>query len=181
LVRQRSRVQIPAKALLFCKKGEELGFLRSDIVSETLPKTVRILPNSVRPRQRSTRLSYQLPPIDDECQNRPSVSTINEEFWTEFEEYLLKNHNKQTTKDRIFYSKKYCQILTSPRANAQELLLLSDQKRMHVMKALATLSKYLGCYDRWHDLKERYQLKWSNGDSLETFNNMFINTDQNYS
>jgi hypothetical protein len=26
LVRQRSRVQIPAKALLFCKKGEELGF-----------------------------------------------------------------------------------------------------------------------------------------------------------
>jgi hypothetical protein len=26
LVRQRSRVQIPAKALLFCKKGEELRF-----------------------------------------------------------------------------------------------------------------------------------------------------------
>jgi hypothetical protein len=28
LVRQRSRVQIPAKALLFCKKGEELGFFQ---------------------------------------------------------------------------------------------------------------------------------------------------------
>jgi hypothetical protein len=46
------------------------------------------------------------------------------------------------------------------------------------MKALATLSKYLGCYDRWKDIKERYQLKWSNGDSFETFN-MFMNGEQN--
>src|SRR5919197_1685204 len=104
----------------------------------------------------------------------------NEEFWTKFEKYLLKNHNKQTTKDRIFYSKKYCHIITSSQTNAQELLLLSDQKRMHVMKALAMLSKYLGCYDKWKDIKERYQLKWSNGDSLETFN-MFMNGEQNYS
>ncbi|MFL6432524.1 MAG: hypothetical protein ACJ71O_02165, partial [Nitrososphaeraceae archaeon] len=175
LVRQRSRVQIPAKALLFCKKGEELGFLRSN---ETLPKTVRILPNLVRPRQRSTRLSYQLAPRDYQYQSELSDCTINEEFWTEFEEYLLKNHNKQTTKHRIFYSKKYYHILTS-QVNARELLLLSDQKRMHVMKALATLSKYLGCYDKWKDIKERYQLKWSNEDSLETFS-MFTNGEQNY-
>jgi hypothetical protein len=47
------------------------------------------------------------------------------------------------------------------------------------MKALSTLSKYLGCYDRWKDIKERYQLKWSNGDSLETFS-MFTNGEQNY-
>jgi hypothetical protein len=141
-----------------------LGFLRYD---KTLPKTVRILPNLVRPRQRSTRLSYQLVPRDNRYQSDLCHSPINEEFWTEFKEYLLKNHNKQTTKDRIFYSKKYYHILTS-QVNAQELLLLSDQKRMHVMKALATLSKYLGCYDKWKDIIERYQLKWSNGDSLET-------------
>ena len=36
------------------------------------------------------------------------------------------------------------------------------------MKALAALSKYLGCYNKWRDIKEGYQLKWSNGDSLET-------------
>ena len=152
-----------------------MGFLRSN---ETLPKTVRFLPNSVRPRQRSTRLSYQLAPRDYQYQSELSDCTINEEFWTEFEEYLLKNHNKQTTKDRIFYSKKYYHILTS-KVNAQELLLLSDQKRMHVMKALATLSKYLGCYDKWKDIRERYQLKWSNEDSLETFS-MFTNGEQNY-
>jgi intergrase/recombinase len=160
---------------LFCKKGEELGFLRSD---KTLPKTVRFLPNSVRPRQRSTRLSYQLASRDYQYHSDLCYSAINEEFWTKFEEYLLKNHNKQTTKDRIFYSKKYYHTLTS-QVNARELLLLSDQKRMHVMKALATLSKYLGCYDKWKDIKDRYQLKWSNGDSLETFS-MFTNGEQNY-
>jgi hypothetical protein len=117
LVRQRSRVQIPAKASLFCKKEEELGFLRSD---ETLPKTVRFLPNSVIPRQRSTRLSYQLAPDYYQYQGELSDCIANEEFWTEFEEYLLKNHNKQTTKDRIFYSKKYYHILTL-QANAREL------------------------------------------------------------
>ena len=46
------------------------------------------------------------------------------------------------------------QILTSE-ANAQELFLLSDQKRIHVMKALATLSRYLGCYNKWRDIKDR--------------------------
>jgi hypothetical protein len=154
--------------------------LCSDIASKTLPKTVRFLPNSVRPRQRSTRLSYQLAPRSYRYQSERNSSIINEEFWTKFEEYLLINHhNKQTAKTRIFYSKKYCRILTSE-ANAQELLLLSDQKRIHVMKALATLSKYLGCYDKWKDIKERHQLKWSSEDTLETFR-MFTTGEQNYS
>jgi integrase-like protein len=130
--------------------------------------------------QRSIRLSYQLASNDYQYQSDLCHSPIDDKFWTEFEEYLLKNHNKQTAKHRIFYSKKYYHVLTS-QANAQKLLLLSDQKRMHIMKALATLSKYLGCYNKWKDIKERYQLKWSNGDSLESFNNMFIDTNQNYS
>ena len=36
------------------------------------------------------------------------------------------------------------------------------------MKALATLSKYLGCYDEWKKLRENYQLKWS-GNNIDTF------------
>jgi intergrase/recombinase len=47
------------------------------------------------------------------------------------------------------------------------------------MKALATLSKYLGCYDKWKDIKERYQLKWSDVDSLQTFD-VFTNCEQNH-
>jgi hypothetical protein len=40
------------------------------------------------------------------------------------------------------------------------------------MKALATLSKYLGCYDLWKDIVQRYQLKWSTEDSVQTFQNI---------
>ena len=33
------------------------------------------------------------------------------------------------------------------------------------MKSLAILSKFMGCYDNWKNIKERYQLKWSNGNN----------------
>jgi hypothetical protein len=91
---------------------------------------------------------------------------------------LLKSHNKHTAKTRILYAKKFYRVLEE--AEAHELIILPEQKRMHVMKALASLSKYIGCYDRWKDIKERYQLKWSNGDNLETFNNILMNGEQNY-
>ena len=32
---------------------------------------------------------------------------------------------------------------------------------MHIMKALATLSKFLGCYDQWKKIIEKYQLQWT--------------------
>jgi len=48
------------------------------------------------------------------------------------------------------------------------------------MKSLASLSKYLGCYDRWRQIREQHQLKWSNGDGLTTFNNI-VDTKKNYS
>jgi hypothetical protein len=28
------------------------------------------------------------------------------------------------------------------------------------MKALATLSNFLGCYDRWKEIVQKYQLSW---------------------
>jgi hypothetical protein len=49
------------------------------------------------------------------------------------------------------------------------------------MKALAALSKYVGCYDRWKDIIHRYQLKWSSEDTLEAFNDIMMNSEQNYS
>jgi len=41
------------------------------------------------------------------------------------------------------------------------------------MLALASLSKYHGCYNVWKDIRERYQLKWSIGDNLTAFNDIF--------
>jgi hypothetical protein len=75
--------------------------------------------------------------------------------------------------------KKYCHILAN--GNAQELLVLTNDKRIHVMKALAALSKYLGCYDKWNDIREKYQLKWSTEDGLEAFNDIMMNNEENYS
>ena len=58
-------------------------------------------------------------------------------------------------------------------ANVQELLILSKDKRIHAMKALAALSIYLGCYDLWKDIVEGwYQLKWSNEDAIQVFQNI---------
>ena len=48
------------------------------------------------------------------------------------------------------------------------------------MKSLAILSKYIGCYDKWKQIKERYQLKWSNNDSIQFFQNL-TNQENNYS
>ncbi|MDX1372480.1 MAG: integrase, partial [Nitrososphaeraceae archaeon] len=75
-------------------------------------------------------------------------------------------------------SKKYYRVLTE--GNAQEILSLPDEKRLQVMKALATLSKFMGCYDKWKAIKEIHQLKWTNGkNGLEVFKNI-VNNDNNY-
>ena len=101
----------------------------------TLPNTVRSLPYIVRlPRQRSTRLSYQ-----DTDEN----SVNDDDFWIKYQEYLLKTYNKHTAKVRLLYSKKYYHVLTE--ANAQELLMLSNDKRI-------TLEGILGCYYRWNSV-----------------------------
>ena len=51
---------------------------------------------------------------------------------------------------------------------------------MHVMKALAAFSKYIGCYDRWREIKIRYQLRWTNPNGLEIFNAIISDTKGNY-
>ena len=48
------------------------------------------------------------------------------------------------------------------------------------MKSLASLSKFMGCYDKWKEIKEKYQLKWSDGNnSLEVFQTI-VNNETNY-
>jgi hypothetical protein len=99
-------------------------------------------------------------------------------FWKQYKTFLTNTVSSDTASDRMSYAKKYHHILTS--GNASELLTLNNEKRIHIMKSLATLSKHLGCYDRWKQIRERYQLKWSNGDALSSFNNIIDNR-TNYS
>ncbi|HYX56895.1 MAG TPA: hypothetical protein VE818_12125 [Nitrososphaeraceae archaeon] len=144
--------------MLVSTKGERIGLFDNCVI---LPNTVRSLPYTVRlPRQHSTKLSYQVT-------ENIFATNNDEEFWVKFQEYLLKIYNKHTAKVRLLYSKKYYHILTE--SNAQVLLTLSNDKRIHPIKSLAALSKYLGCYDLWKDIIERYQLKWSNEDAIQLF------------
>ncbi|NWG36016.1 integrase [Nitrososphaera sp.] len=109
--------------------------------------------------------------------NRTTPPEKADEFWKNFKTYLLQNQNEKTAYDTFSYARRYAHVLAE--TNAQELLQLSDDKRKHAMKALAALSKFMGCYDMWEMLKERHQLKWSNSDGLEAFH-AIINNDANY-
>ena len=82
---------------------------------------------------------------------------LNDDFWNRFKDYLLTTHREKSIRCRLAYSKKYYHVLLE--GNAQDILSLSDQKRLQVMKSLASLSKFMGCYDKWKSIKEKYQLK----------------------
>jgi hypothetical protein len=103
---------------------------------------------------------------------------LEEEFWDRFKEYLKVTHREKSIICRLSYAKKYHHVLLE--GNAKDILSLSDQKRLQVMKSLASRSKFMGCYDKWKDIKEKYQLKWSNGNnSLEVFQTI-VNNETNY-
>jgi hypothetical protein len=94
--------------------------------------------------------------------------------WPGFKDYLSKVcNNRNTAKVRMCYAKQYAAVFTLLDM-PNNLLQLSPQKRLNVMKSITLLSKYLGCYDRWQKLRKRYHLKWSTGtESLQSFNRFF--------
>ncbi|MGI9012317.1 MAG: hypothetical protein ACR2F1_14190 [Nitrososphaeraceae archaeon] len=96
---------------------------------------------------------------DYEISNKYKQVIIPKVNLVKFKEFFENSYSKNSIKTRILYAKQYSTILVD--CNAQELLTLSNDKRIQVMKSLAILSKFLGCYDRWKQIKERYQLKWS--------------------
>ena len=171
LVRKRSRDQIPPKAFHLVTNFSNRQHA-SDVSLDILPNTVRTLPNTVSfslSTNRSTRLSYQ--------GTKETELNFDNEFWNNFEEYLEKSYRESSVRCRLLYAKKYFPVIKEE--NAQSLLVLSNHKRLQVMKSLAILSKFLGCYDKWKDIKERYQLKWTNENSIETFKKI-INEDNSF-
>jgi hypothetical protein len=67
---------------------------------------------------------------------------LDEEFWDRFKEYLKVTHREKSIICRLSYAKKYHHVLLE--GNAKDILSLSDQKRLQVMKSLASLSKVYG-------------------------------------
>lgn len=78
---------------------------------------------------------------------------------------------KNTIRETINYSKKYAAVLDT--GDASPLLCLSPRNKQHAMSALANLAKFQGCYNKFLQLRRRYNLKWSKGDSVESFHRFF--------
>jgi hypothetical protein len=93
--------------------------------------------------------------------------------WDQFKQFLLQRTNAKTTGGRLRYAKKFVSVLQT--GDAQPLLLqVTPDKRIHAMKALASLSRFLGCYDTWLQIRQRYNLKWSTGnENLAAFERFF--------
>ncbi|HYF99042.1 MAG TPA: integrase [Candidatus Saccharimonadales bacterium] len=101
-------------------------------------------------------------------------------FWKQFEKYLSGFNTKKTIYSRLTYAKKYHNILFTEKFN--EMLQFSKDKIGHIMKALAALSKFFGIYDKWNLIVKKYDLKWSERNSLNTFKKLFNSSDnlENY-
>ena len=99
-----------------------------------------------------------------------------------FESYL-KSQNKRNIRQVVSYAQRYHSVLetgdVSPLINLQ-----SDAMRRHAMESLTSLSKYFGCYDKWQEIRKRYQLRWTSGNesikSLERFFNPDLTLDNIY-
>jgi integrase len=78
---------------------------------------------------------------------------------------------KATIKETVNYAKKYGIVLDT--GDASPLLTLSPRNKHHAMTALANLAKFTGRYDQWVQLRHRYNMKWSKGDSIESFERFF--------
>ncbi len=95
---------------------------------------------------------------------------------TEFCNWLaLQNKKRWTIKQIKNYAVRFGYIILQS-GDAADLLTLSPRNRGHAMNALASLAKYLGKYDEWLKIRQRYNLKWSSGnDYLQSFNRFFDN------
>ena len=108
--------------------------------------------------------------------NTGNNATSDQGFWKGYKEYLQRIGTNTTVNDRYNYSIKYCRYLFDEKA-INELLTFSPNKRLHIMKALSSLSKSSGRHDLLKQIIKKYNLLWSTGDnSLSIFNKIVNET-----
>lgn len=85
--------------------------------------------------------------------------------WKEFEKWLFVEYKPRIARQRLNYARRYADSLI--KRDLTELRSLSLNKRLHVMKALSALAKFLGIYEEWKTLVKNNGLKWCvNNDDL---------------
>ncbi|MEM3696363.1 MAG: integrase [Candidatus Bathyarchaeia archaeon] len=90
------------------------------------------------------------------AEEEPLIQKIN---WSNFENWLLRNHRRHTVVSLVNYSKKYAHCLLN--RDLTEVRDLRDTLRPNVVRALSNLAKYLGIHEDWKELVKQYGLKWT--------------------
>jgi intergrase/recombinase len=90
----------------------------------------------------------------------------------EFHNWLAsQGKTRATIKETVNYAKRFASVLDT--GDASELLTLSPRNKHHALTSLANLAKYTGRYDQFLQMRQRYNLKWSKGDSIQHFHRFF--------
>jgi hypothetical protein len=93
--------------------------------------------------------------------------------WQQFHQFLLQRMTGDTAEDRLRYAKHYAHVLTS-NGIPLDVLQLSPNKRIHVMKALSSLARFTGRSDTWQAIRQRHRLSWSTGtEKIDAFQRFF--------
>ncbi|HET6589064.1 MAG TPA: integrase [Candidatus Nitrosocosmicus sp.] len=88
--------------------------------------------------------------------------------WDLYSEYLKRNCNAKTAKVRYNQSIKYNEYLFDE-SKVKDLLTFSTDKRLHIMKALSSLSKFCGINDEWKRILKKYDLTWNSEVNYNNF------------
>jgi intergrase/recombinase len=89
----------------------------------------------------------------------------NDIDWTTFKAWLTSKYSKSYSKLVYYYSKKYHNLLN----NVKLIDLIKQSNRNNVIKALITLSKYLGCYTEFKAKMKNYGIKIHRQSAVESF------------
>lgn len=115
-------------------------------------------------------------PIKQIVPDRNEDSVISDLIlWDNYKNYLALKVSRITASNLFRYARKYYYILTTQ--DASDLQILPQEKRIHVMNALSSLSKFLGIHKDWKKLIQNFDLKWTNS---ETANNIFFRIFDNH-
>jgi hypothetical protein len=102
----------------------------------------------------------------------PDDATGPTSITSSFHTWLVsQGKTKATIKETVNYAKRFGHILDT--GDASPMLTLSVRNKQHAMTALANLAKFQGRYDVFLQIRQRYSLKWSKGDSIQHFNRFF--------
>jgi hypothetical protein len=88
-----------------------------------------------------------------------AASGYNGINWISFKDFLQKQYRPITVRCRYDYALKYHKLLLDQ--DLSPLNLVTDIMRVHILKALSALSKFLGVNDSFKFLMQKYGLKWS--------------------